>query len=351
MSLENKKIFLTIKVLTSGLMYLYLNLKFIVSSFGLVNNFLTLFLTVPPAMSNSLFLFTLPVIFSNKPSSAYNSQTNLAYYLAGLIEGDGSFSVPKIIKDSNGRKRVAGIEIIGNIKDKPAYDFLQHKFGGNVYPTKNTNTVRWMIKDLKSVINVVNNINGKLRTPKIIRFHNMIDFLNLYYGTNFSKLPLDNSPLSENAWLTGFIDSDGCFSIKGFTGNIRTYIAVQFYLSQRKVDISGNSMKDIMDKLSIFLGCSLKFRAITLNSKCFEAFTVTTSNKNSNKILVDYLTNFHLLTSKYLDFKCFERANYLYFNKLHRDPIFYNEIQLLKSSMNNRRTKFNWDHLLQYKDL
>ena len=126
MSLENKKIFLTIKVLTSGLMYLYLNLKFIVSSFGLVNNFLTLFLTVPPAMSNSLFLFTLPVIFSNKPSSAYNSQTNLAYYLAGLIEGDGSFSFPKIIKDSNGKKRVAGIEIIGNIKDKPAYDFLQH---------------------------------------------------------------------------------------------------------------------------------------------------------------------------------------------------------------------------------
>ena len=325
-------------------MYLYLNFKFIVS---LVNNFLTLFLT---DLSNSLFFFTFPVIFSNKTSSAYNSQTNLAYYLAGLIEGDGSFSVPKIIKDSNGKKRVAGIEIIGNIKDKPAYDFLQHKFGGNVYTTKNTKYVRWMIKDLKSVINVVNNINGKLRTPKIIRFHNMIDFLNLYYGTNFSKLPLDNSPLSENAWLTGFIDSDGCFSIKGFTGNIRTHIAVQFYLSQRKVDISGVSMLDIMDKLSIFLGCSLKSKAFSLNSTCFEAFTVTTSNKNSNKILVDYLTNFHLLTSKYLDFKCFERANYLYFNKLHRDPVYYDELKLLKSSMNNQRTQFNWDHVLQYKD-
>lgn len=79
--------FLAIKVLTSGLMYLYLNFKFIVS---LVNNFLTLFLT---DLSNSLFFFTFPVIFSNKTSSAYNSQTNLAYYLAGLIEGDGNFSV------------------------------------------------------------------------------------------------------------------------------------------------------------------------------------------------------------------------------------------------------------------
>ena len=119
--MENKtKFFLAIKVLTSGLMYLYLNFKFIVS---LVNNFLTLFLT---DLLNSLLFFTFPVIFSNQNSSAYNSQTNLAYYLAGLIEGDGSFSVPKIIKDSNGKKRVAGIEIIGNIKDKPAYDFLQH---------------------------------------------------------------------------------------------------------------------------------------------------------------------------------------------------------------------------------
>lgn len=71
----------------------------------------------------------------------------------------------------------------------------------------------WLkIKDLKSVINIVNNINGKLRTPKIIRFHNMIDFLNIFYGTNISNLPLDNSPLFENAWYpkeTGFIDSDG----------------------------------------------------------------------------------------------------------------------------------------------
>lgn len=74
--------------------------------------------------------------------------------MAGLIEGDGSFSVPKNIKDSKGKKRGAGIEIIGNLKDKPAYDLLKSKFGGNVYCTKENKTVRWLIKDLKSVINI-----------------------------------------------------------------------------------------------------------------------------------------------------------------------------------------------------
>ncbi|TQF64798.1 hypothetical protein PNOK_m000078 (mitochondrion) [Pyrrhoderma noxium] len=120
----------------------------------------------------------------------------------------------------NGKKRVAAIEIVANIKDKPVLDFLTNKFGGNVYLTAKGIAARLMIRDLKSVVNVVNNINGKLRTPKIQRFHKMIDFLNLYHGTNITKLPLDYSSLAGNAWFAGFIDSpfgDGCFSIKGFT--------------------------------------------------------------------------------------------------------------------------------------
>lgn len=289
-----------------------------------------------------------PNILSKKSLATYNDDENLAYYLAGLIEGDGSFNVPKIIKDSKGKKRVAGIEVSGNTKDRPAYEYLKTKFGGNIYCSKSGNSLRWMIKDLKSVIKVVNSINGKLRTPKIGRFHSMIEFLNLNYATNIDKHYLDNSNFSDNAWLAGFIDSDGCFSIKGFTKNIRTHIAVQFYLSQREIDISRISMEEFMLKLSLFLGCNLKPKTFKYNNTEFNAFTVTTSNKDSNQILIDYIYNFHLLTSKFLDFKCFERANYLYFNKLHRDPVFFEEIKLLKSSMNNSRTEFNWDHLKQY---
>jgi len=336
---------LAIKVLISSLIYLCLNFKnlFLITSF----ESLDILLNVTEITVSSIFI-TFPDILSKKALTAYNADENLAYYMAGLIEGDGSFNVPKIIKDSNNKKRVAGIEVAGNSKDFPAFEFLKSKFGGNVYCSKSGNSLRWMIKDLNSVVNVVNTINGKLRTPKIIRFHSMIEFLNLYYATKIDKLPLDNSVLSNNAWLAGFIDSDGYFSIKGFTGNIRTHIAVQFYLSQRKIDISGISLGEFMFKLSEFLDCNLKSRTVKLNNTEFEAFTVTTSNKESNQILIDYFYNFHLLTSKYLDFKCFERANYLYFNKLHRDPIFYEEIKLLKNSMNNSRTEFNWDHLKQY---
>ena len=54
--------------------------------------------------------------------------------MAGLIEGDGSFNVPKFNKNSKGKKNVVAIEIVGNIKDLPAYEFLRSKFGGYIFP-------------------------------------------------------------------------------------------------------------------------------------------------------------------------------------------------------------------------
>jgi hypothetical protein len=39
-----------------------------------------------------------------------------------------------------------------------------------------------MIKDIKSVYNILNAINGKLRTPKIDGFNRLVDFLRLKGG-------------------------------------------------------------------------------------------------------------------------------------------------------------------------
>lgn len=63
-------------------------------------------------------------------------------YLAGLIEGDGHFNVPKILKDSKGKSRSAGIEVIFALKDRPSAELLKNKFGGNVYLVANKNLVR-----------------------------------------------------------------------------------------------------------------------------------------------------------------------------------------------------------------
>lgn len=274
-----------------------------------------------------------------------NSDYYLHSYLAGLIEGDGHFNVPKDLKDSKGRSLSGGIEVLFVLKDRPSAELLKNKFGGNVYSGANKNFVRWMIKDIKSVYNILNAINGKLRTPKIDGFNRLVDFLRLK-GEQYSieKLPLDTSPLNSNAWLAGFIDSDGYFAIKGFTDNPKSHLAIQFYLAQRRTDRSGVSMEKVMLQIAEFLCTKLNQRVI---SQKYEQFIVNTSNAQSNRILIDYLNIFPLLSSKYLDYKDWESANNIYVNKLHKDPVEYEKIRTLKNNMNSKRTLFDWSHHIQ----
>lgn len=88
-----------------------------------------------------------------------------------------------------------------------------------------------------------------MRTPKINALYRMIYWLNAK-GDNITKLPLDLSPIESNAWLSGFIDADGHFAIKG---SKRVYIAFQFYLCQREVDVSGESFEPLFKKIGEYL--------------------------------------------------------------------------------------------------
>jgi hypothetical protein len=73
-----------------------------------------------------------------------NKYEYLAYYLAGLIEGDGHLNTPPIGKvlTPSGSNRVAQIEIVFSLKDRPSADLLQSIFGGRVYLRKDIKIVR-----------------------------------------------------------------------------------------------------------------------------------------------------------------------------------------------------------------
>jgi hypothetical protein len=309
-------------------------------------------ITVPVDILNNFkyFYIIIPIVFGlmkknlNRSFRYYSNDNKnklINWYLAGLIEGDGHLNVPKVLRNSSGRLSRATIEVIFALKDAPSAEFLKRLFGGNLFRIPNKNCIKWAIQDKNSVTFIVNCINGKFRTPKINALHKLIDFLN-EKGDNIIKLPLDNSPLESNAWLAGFIDSDGSFSIKGFSSsNLRTYLGFQLYLGQRVKDVSGESLEKVMQ----ILGGFLKTKLITRSIRGFVQFVVNTSSKESNLILVNYLKTYPLLSSKYLDYKDWEKALNFYVNKLHKDPEHLEKIKSLKENMNTRRTKFNWSHL------
>ena len=159
---------------------------------------------------DNLYYLSIPLVLSARVKRAsvtkrgFNNLTstnisdNLVSYLAGLLEGDGSLNTPKVFKTPTGKARVAAIEIVFAIIDKPSALLLKSIFGGNVYDHSKKNITRLMIQDFNNVTNIVSLVNGKFRTPKINALHNMIDYLNAK-GANIVKLPLDTSPLNSNA--------------------------------------------------------------------------------------------------------------------------------------------------------
>ena len=274
-----------------------------------------------------------------------NNENEFGYYLAGYIEGDGCLVTPFTYKNNTRNIHVCSIQIIFHICDLEFVKLLQKKIGhGNIYFAKKTRSVRLMIQNIKGVLLVINLINGKMRTPKINALSNMIDWLNTYKLekiNHIKKLPLDISPIHKNSWLAGYIDSNGSFNIKGFTNNIKTYPAFQFYLCQKEMDKNGNSFKNNLQNIADFLKVSLKFRKINN----YPQFTITTSNYNSNILLIEYLNKYPLFTSKYLNYIDWKIAFNLFYKKEHKHPFGLKKIKFLKLNMNKNRKIFTWDHL------
>ena len=93
-------------------------------------------------------------------------------------------------------------------------------------------------------------------------------------------LKINNHKLG--SYLAGLIEADGHFAIKG---SKRTYIAFQFYLCQREVDKSGESFEPLFKKIGEYL----LTKVILTKKNNFPQFTITTSNKISNYIIINYL--------------------------------------------------------------
>jgi LAGLIDADG endonuclease len=214
---------------------------------------------------------------------------NISYYLTGLIEGDGYISITK-------EDRVI-LGITFNIKDKPLAEKLLEFIGKGSIVRRKSNSIELRFSALKSLKFIINLINGKFRTPKIEQLQKLIDWMNKKHSLNIEKLPLDKSSLLNNYWLAGFIDADGSFYIRYSLKQI----ICKFSLEQRMVypktkESYSNIIIDICESLNVKVA-----KRTRLNYKN-SYFIIRVENQNSIKILINYLNNYPLLSSKYLDF-------------------------------------------------
>ena len=256
----------------------------------------------------------------------------LGFYLAGLIEGDGYISI------TNENRVILGITF--NLKDQPLAEKLLNFLGKGFIAKRKSNCIELRFSEKKTILKIVTLINGKFRTPKIDQLHKLIDWLNNKYSMAISKLPLDNSPLDVNSWLTGFIEADGGFYIRFSLKQI----ICKFSLEQRMIyPKTGESYYTILNNICIFLNVKLSVRN-RLNKKN-SYYQIRVENQNSTKILIDYLNKYPLLSSKYLDFLEWEKSFRIISKKEHMTEQGKELILAAKNNMNDSRTNFNWSHL------
>ncbi len=239
-------------------------------------------------------------------------KTNLGSYLAGLYEGDGHISFASTSTKSTYQYNPR-FNITFNIKDKPLADkllVLIKKFSGIesgfIRLKINENACVLTISNLEILVFIVNLMNGKLRGPKIYTFHKLIDWLNSSNKLllNIPKLGTNSNSLTEDGWLAGFVDADGCFYIRVTpkTEKSKRRIACRFSLEQRMVDPKSKlTYEKLFLSIAKFLITKLNVRIQTVSNRQY--YIVSASSLKSIPVILEYFSNYPLFSSKYLDYK------------------------------------------------
>jgi hypothetical protein len=279
-------------------------------------------------------------------------------YLAGLFEGDGHIILSKKINS----KRLKACKISSPYiaitfvnKDLPLVTKFIELFGGRLRFKNKENAIVWIINTHKELVNLINLMNGNLRTPKISQFNDLIVWLNDRYHYNISIYSPDTNDLNNNGWLAGFIDADGGFKIRYTEKRIeenskkvltKGRIEVRFALEQRQfLPYNNQSFKPIMLKIQSFFDLITELRISKHNlDKTYWIIEVTSLNKLN--ILIQYLNNYPLLTAKRNDFDDWLKVYHLMIDKQHLTENGKFLIKKIKSNMNKNRKEFNWNHLI-----
>ena len=280
--------------------------------------------------------------------------SSLGPYLAGLIEGDGHIAVQDI--DTKKVVHRPKIIIAFNKHDKPLADKLSTKLNvGKVIDRSETGHVLLQILAKDEVLKIINLINGHMRTPKIEALHRAINWINKKDNSSIACLGLDTSPLNSNAWLAGFSDADGCFSITTYDRKkngvfLRTSVQTSFRIEVKQdysrevvLEQGGSSFFPIMSEISHFLTVNLYTRIRKTKDKVFYAFAVVAHNSRSHEILHEYFSKFPLYSSKLLAYKDWCLVQKLHKGSLTKENL--EKIKEIKSQFNSKRTVFDFSHL------
>lgn len=279
----------------------------------------------------------------------YKNDSNFDHYIAGLIEGDGTIYIPKEEISLKGNLNYPSIQIVFHLKDYPLALLIQKELKhGSISRKKGQSAYIYTINNYDGLLLLINIINGNMKTNKIYALHKLINWYNLYKGTSLEKKGLSTEPLLTNAWLSGFIEADGHFSLRSTESGKYPRIDCKFELCQRLKD--QNSRDNLFFLEDIAMNFNSEVKSIRNETK-HPQYRIRTTNLKSNLIIVNYLLNYPLFGTKFLDFNDWINIVKLFEQGCFNHKLNMKKVKQIKSQMNDKRTVFVWDHLQNFYNL
>lgn len=297
---------------------------------------------------NQRFYFSSLKNLNNNYINHFNNE-NFSNYITGLIEGDGSIIVPKTERSLKGRLNYPSIQIVFDLRDFPLGLIIQQRLGhGSISRKKGVNAYILTVNNKEGILLVILIINGYMKTPKIHSLNKLIDWVNNKEGLTIEKKVINKDMITSTAWLSGFIDADGHFSVRTSVLGKYPKIKCRFELTQRQVDHNKYNNYYFLKEIADLLITNVKSIRLTRSNP---EYRVRTTSLKANYLLINYLKEYPLFSSKYLNYMDWLKILKYFENREHTKLESINKIIEIKKGMNDRRTEFNWDHLNKFYNL
>lgn len=197
-------------------------------------------------------------------------------WLAGLIDGDGSFHLTK--------SGYASLEITMDIRDEHVLQIIKNVYGGSIKLVSGAKALRYSLRHKEGFLALVRDINGEIRNSyRLIQLNKIC----LKYGI---MLNYPEKLTYENGWLSGFFDADGSVTLNKSNGQLaitltqktneilqpliniyggsiyidRTSNGFKWYISERE------SILKLIEYFKKYPSRSLKKNRLLLIPRCYE---------------------------------------------------------------------------------
>lgn len=245
---------------------------------------------------------------------------NFLSWFIGFTEGDGCFCL-------TGNRGYLEFKITQSSSDAQVLFYIKKQlgFGSVSIQDKQNNTHHYRVRDKENLIKLINIFNGNLLTEKKnIQFKNWLECFNVRYKTEIEFIPNVNKnffDIYNNGWLSGFTDSEGCFSAYSVKRNeIYTQISVNYILSQK-------GEKELMHYISNLLKGSIYYL------ESYDGYNIRVTLSKLSPI-INYFKRFPLKTKKHISFLTWLKIYNLVIEKKHLTTVGLETIQSLIKKLN-----------------